>query len=116
MFSMMDWFLLTSYAKETREDDAVNKALEQAALDATARLARHDPVLPDITMREGQKQFAATSETGTGVNGAKEHLMTEADIVAPPSGVEAGDRTVDPNQVKYGRDFLFVPFIAVLLT
>lgn len=102
--------MLTSYSKGTREDEAVNKALEQAALDASARVARRDPVLPDITMREGQKHFAATSETGTGVNGAKvdltkEPLITEADIVAPPAGVQAGDRTVDPKQVKYGRGY-----------
>lgn len=106
----MEWFMLTSYAKETREDDAVNKVLEQAALDASARMAHRDPVLPDITMREGQKHFAAASETGTGVNGAKvnlikEPLMTEADIVAPAAGVEAGDRTVDPKQVKCERGF-----------
>ena len=81
------------YVKETKQDEAVNKAVEQAAFEAAARASHGEALLPNITMREGQKEFAATS-TSSWKEQDKEPVLTEANIVAPTSGVEAGDRKV----------------------
>lgn len=83
--------------QETPEDEAVNRVIEQAAVEAVARTAQSNAP-PDVTMREGQKQFAAASETGAKEVG--EPVTTEAAVVAPAKGVEAGDRQVDAKPKK----------------
>lgn len=83
----------TFLAKETAEDEAVTKVIQQAATSAAANAERSD-TSPHVTMKEGQKDFVAASNPGAG--DGKEHVTTEAEIVAPAKGVEAGDRVVEP--------------------
>lgn len=78
--------------KETAEDEAVNKMVEKAAVDAAARTA-HVDVSPQVEMQEGQQQFAAT--LGVATKKGKEPVTTEAAIVAPTAGGRVGDRLVD---------------------
>lgn len=79
-------------AKETAEDEAVNKLVEKAAVETAARTAQGS-VSPQVEMREGQQQFAATS--GSATKRGEEPVTTEAAVVSPAAGVGAGDRLVD---------------------
>lgn len=90
-------YLAMRVAKETAEDEAVNKVIHTAAAQAASR-TREPDASPDLTMREGQKEFAATSEAGAAQE--KEVVMTEADIVKPASGAGTGDRLVDTTIAK----------------
>lgn len=83
-------FVLSS---QTAEDKAVNKALQQAAIAAAANTERTD-TSPQVTMREGQKEFVAASDPKA--THGKEHVTTEADIVAVRKDMESGDRVVEP--------------------
>lgn len=83
--------------KETADDEAVNKLIEKAAVETAARTAQGG-VLPQVEMREGQQQFAATS--GLGAKKGKEPVTTEAAVVAPTMGVGVGDRLVDAKSEK----------------
>lgn len=86
--------------KETAEDEAVNKVIEKAAVDAAARTAAQGGVLPEVEMREGEQQFAAAASSGVSTTKRKEPVTTEADVVAPAHGVGAGDRVVDAKMEK----------------
>lgn len=82
------------WRKETAEDAAVNKAIEEAAKAAVARTERVQPI-PEVTMREGEKLFTAASDSGA--DNGKEHVTTEAELVASGLGGETGKRVVDPD-------------------
>lgn len=71
----------------------MNKAIQQAAIAAAANTERTD-ASPQVVLREGQQEFAAASDLRA--THGKEHVITEADIVAPGKGVESGDRAVEP--------------------
>lgn len=83
--------------KETTDDEAVSKLVEKAAVETAARTAQGG-VLPQVEMREGQQQFAATS--GLATKQSREPVTTEAAVVAPPLGVGAGDRLVNAKAEK----------------
>lgn len=78
------------------EDEAVDKLVEKAAVEAEGRMAQGSE--PQVEMREGQQQFAATS--GVGAKMDKEPVTTEADVVAPASGARIGDRVVGSKPEK----------------
>lgn len=88
----------SAVVKETEEDEAVNKIVEKAAVDAAARTAQGD-VSPRAEAQEGQQQVAATP--GVAAKKGEEPITTEAAIVAPPSaGGRVGDRLVDPKSER----------------
>lgn len=74
----------------------MDKLIEKAAVGAEGRMAQGS--IPQVEMREGQQQFAATS--GVGEKMDKEPVTTEADIVAPASGTRVGDRVVGSKPEK----------------
>lgn len=87
----------SAIVKETAEDEAVNKIVEKAAVDAAARTAQGDDS-PQVEMQDGQQQFAAAP--GVASKKAEEPVTTEASIVAPAVGGRIGDRVVDPKNTK----------------
>ncbi|CAM9287275.1 unnamed protein product [Scytosiphon promiscuus] len=75
-------------------EDAVDKLVEDAVVEAASR-TKERRVLPKVEMQEGERQFAVASDATQ--EKAKEPCTTEAEIVAPASGVGAGDRLVAPS-------------------
>ena len=72
------------------EDEAVDKLVEKAAVEAEERMAQGS--VPQVEMRKGHQQGAATS--GVEAKTDKEPMTTEADVVAPAAGTRVGDRVV----------------------
>ncbi|CAN0315929.1 unnamed protein product, partial [Ectocarpus sp. 12 AP-2014] len=84
-------------AAETAEDEAVDKLIEKAAVEAAARTASGD-ALPQVEMQEGQQRFGAAS--GVEAKKGTEPVTTEADLLAPSTGVGVGDRLVASKPAK----------------
>ncbi|CBJ30050.1 conserved unknown protein [Ectocarpus siliculosus] len=82
---------------ETAEDEAVDKLVEKAAVEAAARTAPGD-ALPQVEMQEGQQRFGAAS--GVEAKKGTEPITTEADLVAPSTGVGVGGRLVASKAAK----------------
>ncbi|CAM9377456.1 unnamed protein product [Ectocarpus fasciculatus] len=82
---------------ETSEDEAVDKLVEKAAVEAAARTAPGDS-LPQVEMQEGQQRFGAAS--GVEAKKGTEPVTTEADLLAPSTGVGVGDRLVASKPAK----------------
>ncbi|CAM9903390.1 unnamed protein product [Scytosiphon promiscuus] len=78
-------------------EDVVDKLIEEAAVEAGSR-TKEKRVLPKVEMQEGERQFAAASDVTQ--EKSKEPTTTEAEIVAPASGVGAGDRLVGSTPKK----------------
>ncbi|CAM9669822.1 unnamed protein product, partial [Ectocarpus sp. 12 AP-2014] len=87
----------SNVAAETAEDEAVDKLIEKAAVEAAARTAPGD-ALPQVEMQEGQQRFRAAS--GVEAKKGTEPVTTEANLVAPSTGVGVGDRLVASKPAK----------------
>ncbi|CAB1105642.1 unnamed protein product [Ectocarpus sp. CCAP 1310/34] len=89
--------MCASLVKETAEDEAVDRLIEKAAVEAAARTAPGD-ASPQVEMQEGQQRFGAPS--GVETKKGTEPVTTEADLLAPSRGVGVGDRLVASKPAK----------------
>lgn len=89
--------MCVTVVKETAEVEAVDKLIEKAAVEAAARTAPGD-ALPQVEMQEGQQRFGAAS--GVEAKKGTEPVTTEADLIAPSTGVGVGDRLVASKPAK----------------